>query len=61
MLADLQTLEKAIPRIEKEVKGKKPDAVGARGGRSRRRTRCERGILLSHSGLDLAPIRSWAC
>ena len=26
MLADLQTLEKAIPRLEKEVKGKKVDA-----------------------------------
>ena len=25
MLADLQTLEKAIPRLEKEVKGKKAD------------------------------------
>ena len=35
MLADLQTLEKAIPRIEKEVKGKKADACGARGRRRR--------------------------
>ena len=25
MLADLQTIEKAVPRIEKEVKGKKTD------------------------------------
>ena len=56
MLADLQTLEKAIPRLEKEVKGKKADpavleaAVAAKDA-------LERGILLSHAGLDLAAIR----
>ena len=56
MLADLQTLEKAVPRLEKEVKGKKADpsvleaAVAAKDA-------LERGILLSSSDLDLAPIR----
>ena len=56
MLADLQTLEKAIPRYEKEVKGRKTDkavldaAVAAKDV-------LDRGILLSASGLDLAPIR----
>ena len=55
-LADLQTLEKAIPRYDKEVKGKKTDpsvleaAVAAKDA-------LERGILLSASGIDLAPIR----
>ncbi len=55
-LADLQTLEKAITRFEKEVKGKKLDpsvlaaAVEAKEA-------LERGILLSASGIDLAPIK----
>ncbi|MEN2740074.1 redox-regulated ATPase YchF [Microbacterium sp. X-17] len=55
-LADLQTLEKAIPRYEKEVKGKKTDpsvlaaALAAQDA-------LQRGILLSASDLDLAPIR----
>ena len=55
-LADLQTLEKAITRYEKEVKGKKLDpvvletALAAKGA-------LERGTLLSASGIDLAPIR----
>ncbi len=55
-LADLETLEKAIARYEKEVRGKKLDpavlstAVAAKDA-------LERGILLSASGIDLAPIR----
>ncbi|MAP63122.1 MAG: redox-regulated ATPase YchF [Microbacterium sp.] len=55
-LADLQTLEKAIPRYEKEVKGKKTDpavlaaAVAAKDA-------LDSGTLLSASGLDLEPIR----
>ena len=55
-LADLETLEKAITRYEKEVRGKKLDpsvleaAVAARDA-------LQRGELLSASGLDLAPIR----
>jgi ribosome-binding ATPase len=56
MLADLQTLEKAIPRIEKEVRGKKTEpavldaAVAAQDA-------LQRGALLSSAGVDLAPIR----
>ena len=55
-LADLETLEKAITRYEKEVRGKKLDpavleaAVAARDA-------LQRGELLSASGIDLAPIR----
>lgn len=56
ILADLQTLEKARPRIEKEVKGKKADpaaletideALGVLNG----------GTPLSLSKVDLAPIK----
>ena len=55
-LADLETLEKAITRYEKEVRGKKLDpsvleaAIAARDA-------LQRGELLSASNLDLAPIR----
>ncbi|MFE5408002.1 redox-regulated ATPase YchF [Microbacterium sp. NPDC056569] len=55
-LADLETLEKAITRYEKEVKGKKLDpsvlaaAVEAKDA-------LERGVLLSASGIDLTPIK----
>ena len=55
-LADLQTLERAIPRIEKEVKGKKSDPAVLEAALAAKDA-LERGILLSHSGLDLAPIR----
>ena len=55
-LADLQTLEKAIPRIEKEVKGKKSDASVLEAAVAAKDA-LERGILLSHSGLDLGPIK----
>lgn len=56
MLADLQTLEKAIPRLEKDVKGKRAEpatleaAVAAMDA-------LERGILLSSSGIDLGAIK----
>lgn len=55
-LADLETLEKAITRYEKEVKGRKLDpsvletAVAARDA-------LQRGELLSSSTIDLAAIR----
>ncbi|GAA2970229.1 redox-regulated ATPase YchF [Microbacterium terrae] len=54
-LADLETLEKAITRYEKEVKGRKLDpsvlaaAIEARDA-------LQRGELLSGSKVDLAPI-----
>ncbi|MFT4050961.1 MAG: redox-regulated ATPase YchF [Microbacterium sp.] len=55
-LADLETIEKAIARYEKEVRGRKLDpsvletAIAARDV-------LQTGTLLSASGLDLAPIR----
>ncbi|GAA1850145.1 redox-regulated ATPase YchF [Microbacterium koreense] len=55
-LADLETLDKAITRYEKEVRGKKLDplvlqtAIDARDA-------LQRGELLSAAGIDLAPIR----
>ncbi|WP_426184214.1 redox-regulated ATPase YchF [Microbacterium sp. TWP3-1-2b2] len=56
MLADLQTVEKAIPRIEKEVRGKKADPSVLEAANAAKDA-LERGILLSVSGLDLAPIK----
>ncbi|MEJ2577689.1 MAG: redox-regulated ATPase YchF [Kineosporiaceae bacterium] len=60
ILADLQTLERAIPRLDKEVKGKKTDravleaALGAQAV-------MEKGQTLhagaAAAGVDLAPIR----
>ncbi|WP_375236984.1 redox-regulated ATPase YchF [Microbacterium schleiferi] len=55
-LADLQTLEKAITRYEKEVKGKKLDPVVLETALAAKDA-LERGTLLSASGIDLAPIR----
>ncbi|RUA26192.1 MAG: redox-regulated ATPase YchF [Actinobacteria bacterium] len=55
-LADLQTLEKAITRYEKEVKGKKLDPVVLETAVAAKDA-LERGTLLSASGIDLAPIR----
>ncbi len=56
MLADLQTLEKAIVRYEKEVKQKKadPEVLAAANAA---KDALERGILLSGSGIDVTPIR----
>ena len=55
-LADLQTLEKAITRYEKEVKGKKIDPVVLEAALAAKDA-LERGTLLSASGIDLTPIR----
>ena len=55
-LADLQTLEMAITRYEKEVKGKKLDPVVLETALAAKDA-LERGTLLSASGIDLAPIR----
>ncbi len=55
-LADLQTLEKAIPRLEKEVRGKKTDP-GLLDGARRAQAILETGTTLSQgaakAGLDL--------
>lgn len=56
MLADLQTLEKAIPRFEKEVRGKKAEPIVLEAANAAKDA-LERGILLSVSGIDLAPIK----
>ena len=46
ILADLQTLEKAIPRLEKEVRGKKTEAIVLETARAAQEL-LERGELLS--------------
>jgi GTP-binding protein YchF len=60
ILADLQTLEKAVPRLDKEVKGKKTDRAVLESAVAAQ-TLLEKGITL-HAGaaaakIDLAPIR----
>ncbi|HAQ59328.1 MAG TPA: redox-regulated ATPase YchF [Microbacterium sp.] len=56
MLADLQTLEKAIPRLEKEVKGKKADPAALEAANAAKDA-LQRGVLLSHAGVDIAAIK----
>ncbi|QUW18729.1 redox-regulated ATPase YchF [Agrococcus sp. Marseille-Q4369] len=56
ILADLQTLEKAVPRLEKEVRGKKADpAVLAAAVEAQ--AILNAGTTLSQAGFDIAPIR----
>ena len=55
-LADLETLEKAIARYEKEVRGKKLDPSVLAAAEAARDA-LQRGELLSRSNLDLAPIK----
>ena len=56
ILADLQTLEKALVRYEKEVKQKRLDAEVLATAEAAAKVLNE-GTLLSASGLDLEPIR----
>lgn len=56
ILADLQTLEKAITRFEKEVKGKKLDASVLQTAKEAVEALNE-GKLLSATSIDLEPIR----
>jgi GTP-binding protein YchF len=60
ILADLQTLENAIPRLEKEVKGTKTDAKVLDAARAAQ-TLLEKGITLfagaSDAGIDVADVR----
>jgi GTP-binding protein YchF len=56
MLADLETLEKAIARYEKEVRGKKTEPIVLETAQQAKDS-LERGVLLSASGIDLDPIR----
>ncbi|WP_121149081.1 redox-regulated ATPase YchF [Microbacterium sp. AG1240] len=55
-LADLQTLEKAITRYEKEVRGKKLDPAVLETATAARDA-LQRGEVLSATSIDLAPIR----
>ena len=56
ILADLETLEKALPRYEKEVKGKKvgPEVLATA---AEAKAVLDAGTPLSASKVDLAPIR----
>ena len=56
ILADLQTLEKAVARYEKDVKGRKLDPA-VLGAAVAAQKALDAGTPLSASGLDLAPIR----
>ncbi|HET7477215.1 MAG TPA: redox-regulated ATPase YchF [Dermatophilaceae bacterium] len=56
ILADLQTLEKAIPRIEKEVRGKKADPALLAGAQAAQAA-LDSGTTLYAAGLDLEPVR----
>ncbi|MFS0911499.1 redox-regulated ATPase YchF [Microbacterium sp. 179-I 3D2 NHS] len=56
LLADLETVDRAITRYEKEVRGKKIEPVVLETAKEARDA-LERGVLLSVAGIDLAPIR----
>ncbi|MBI5161335.1 MAG: redox-regulated ATPase YchF [Micrococcales bacterium] len=55
-LADLQTLERAIPRYDKEVTGKRLDRAVLDAALAARAA-LEEGTPLSRTSIDLAPIR----
>ena len=55
ILADMQTLEKAVPRLEKEVKGKKDPAVLAAATEAL--AILETGKTLFQAGFDTTPVR----
>jgi GTP-binding protein YchF len=56
ILADLQTLEKAEPRFEKEVRGKKADPIVLETAKAARAV-LDSGRILYGSGVDVTPIR----
>ena len=56
ILADLQTLEKAVPRLEKEVKGKKVDKSVLDAALAAQKV-LEEGTTLFAAGVDVEPIR----
>ncbi|XPP26655.1 MAG: redox-regulated ATPase YchF [Leucobacter sp.] len=56
ILADLQTLEKALVRYEKELKSKKIDASVVETAKAAAAA-LDAGELLSHTKIDLEPIR----
>ncbi|WP_029150847.1 redox-regulated ATPase YchF [Microbacterium indicum] len=56
MLADMQTLEKAIPRVEKEVKGKKTDPATLAAAKEALAV-LESGKTLFQAGFDTTPVK----
>jgi GTP-binding protein YchF len=56
ILADLQTLEKAVPRLEKEVKGKKTDPAVLEAAKAAKDV-LDTGRTLFQAGFDVTPIR----
>ncbi|KAB1652087.1 redox-regulated ATPase YchF [Pseudoclavibacter chungangensis] len=56
ILADMQTLEKALPRYEKEVKGKRLDSSVLEAAQAAKAA-LDDGKLLSQTSIDLEPIR----
>jgi len=56
-LADLQTLEKAIPRLEKEVKGKKTEPAILEAAIAARDALNEGTPLSRATGVDLGPLK----
>ena len=56
VLADLQTLEKAVPRLEKEVKGKKTDKAVYEAAVAAQKI-LEEGNTLASQGFDVSDIR----
>lgn len=56
ILADLQTLEKAVPRLEKEVKGKKVEKSVLDAALEAQKV-LEEGTTLFAAGVDVEPIR----
>ncbi|NNG39100.1 redox-regulated ATPase YchF [Flexivirga sp. ID2601S] len=56
ILADLQTLEKALPRLDKEVKGKKTDKSVLEAAQAAQAI-LEAGDTLFAKGFDVAPIK----
>ncbi|HWC21532.1 MAG TPA: redox-regulated ATPase YchF [Flexivirga sp.] len=56
ILADMQTLEKALPRLDKEVKGKKTDKSVLDGAKEAQAI-LEAGDTLFSKGFDVTPIK----
>lgn len=56
ILADMQTLEKAIPRLEKEVRGKKADPATLAAAEEAK-TILDSGKTLQQAGFDTTPIK----
>lgn len=56
ILADLQTLERAIVRIEKEVKGKRAEPATLEAAHAAKEV-LDRGETLFQAGVDVSPIR----